>query len=224
MMGTGIAAGRSFHGDGMGEPIALDRAALANCAPQAEDAALMAAVRAGERDAFATLVERHKDTVVNYLTRLTADRDRAEDLAQETFIRLWRAPHYDEQGKLLPFLFRIATNLVRTEERRARRWRLIAAVLPHVPTPAAVPAHGTDPAAAAERREVRGRLVRAIAALPLNYRVPLVLRDVEDMSYDEIAAALGCPEGTVKSRINRARTLLREQLGACRGPGDGGAP
>jgi RNA polymerase sigma-70 factor (ECF subfamily) len=208
----------------MGEPIALDRAALANCAPQADDAALMAAVRAGERDAFATLVERHKDAVVNYLTRLTADRDRAEDLAQETFIRLWRAPRYDEQGKLLPFLFRIATNLVRTEERRARRWRLIAAVLPHAAAPAAVPAPAADPVAAMERRDLRGRLVRAIAALPMNYRVPLVLRDVEDMSYDEIAAALGCPEGTVKSRINRARTLLREQLGPHCITGDRGAP
>jgi RNA polymerase sigma-70 factor (ECF subfamily) len=208
----------------MGEPIALDRAALANCTPQADDAALMAGVRAGERDAFATLVERHKDAVVNYLTRLTADRDRAEDLAQETFIRLWRAPRYDEQGKLLPFLFRIATNLVRTEERRARRWRLIAAVLPHLAPSAAVPAPLADPAATVERRELRERLVRAIAALPLNYRVPLVLRDVEDLSYDEIAAALGCPEGTVKSRINRARALLREQLAPACAPGDGGAP
>jgi RNA polymerase sigma-70 factor (ECF subfamily) len=208
----------------MGEPIVLDRAALVNGLAQADDAALMAAVRAGERDAFARLVERHKDAVVNYLTRLTADRDRAEDLAQETFIRLWRAPRYDEQGKLLPFLFRIATNLVRTEERRARRWRLIAAVLPHGLAPAAVPAPASDPAAQAERRELRGRLVRAIAALPLNYRVPLVLRDVEDLSYDEIAAALGCPEGTVKSRINRARALLREQLAPACAPGDGGAP
>jgi len=208
----------------MGEPIALDRAALASWTPQADDAALMAAVRAGERDAFASLVERHKDAVVNYLTRLTADRDRAEDLAQETFLRLWRAPRYDEQGKLLPFLFRIATNLVRTEERRARRWRLIAAVLPHLAPSAAAPAPPGDPAAAVERRELRERLVRAIAALPLNYRVPLVLRDVEDMSYEEIAAALGCPEGTVKSRINRARTLLREQFGPRRGSGDGGVP
>ncbi|MCU0230401.1 MAG: sigma-70 family RNA polymerase sigma factor [Acidobacteria bacterium] len=206
----------------MGEPIVLERAALADGAVRADDAALMAAVRAGEREAFARLVERHKDAVVNYLTRLTADRDRAEDLAQETFLRLWRAPRYDEQGKLLPFLFRIATNLVRTEERRARRWRLIAAVLPHALAPAAVPAPSADPAAHAERHELRGRLVRAIAALPLTYRVPLVMRDVEELSYDEIAAALGCPEGTVKSRINRARTLLREQLAPARGPGDGG--
>lgn len=208
----------------MGEPIALDRAALAGSQPRGDDAALMAAVRAGGRDAFAALVERHKDAVVNYLTRLTADRDRAEDLAQETFLRLWRAPRYDEQGKLLPFLFRIATNLVRTEERRARRWRLIASVLPHAGAPAVVAAPPADPAAEIARRELRGQLVRAIAGLPLNYRVPLVMRDVEDLSYEEIAATLGCPEGTVKSRINRARALLREQLGPRGLPGDGGAP
>ncbi len=208
----------------MGEPIALGRAALADFTTRADDAALMAAARAGEREAFATLVERHKDAVVNYLTRLTADRDRAEDLAQETFIRLWRAPRYDEQGKLLPFLFRIATNLVRTEERRARRWRLIAAVLPHAQAAAAARAPAPDPVAAMERLELRGQLVRAIAGLPFAYRVPLVMRDVEDLSYEEIAAALGCPEGTVKSRISRARTLLREQLAPCRAAGDGGAP
>jgi RNA polymerase sigma-70 factor (ECF subfamily) len=208
----------------MGEPIALGRAALADFTTRADDAALMAAARAGEREAFATLVERHKDAVVNYLTRLTADRDRAEDLAQETFIRLWRAPRYDEQGKLLPFLFRIATNLVRTEERRARRWRLIAAVLPHAQAAAAARSPAPDPVAAMERLELRGQLVRAIAGLPFDYRVPLVMRDVEDLSYEEIAAALGCPEGTVKSRISRARTLLREQLAPCREAGDGGAP
>ncbi len=208
----------------MGEPIALDRTAQAGFTTRADDAALMAAVRAGEREAFASLVDRHKDAVVNYLTRLTANRDRAEDLAQETFIRLWRAPRYDEQGKLLPFLFRIATNLVRTEERRARRWRLIAAVLPHALATAGARSPASDPIAALERRELREQLVLAIAELPLRYRVPLVLRDVEDLSYEEIAAALGCPEGTVKSRINRARTLLREQLAPSRGAGDGGAP
>lgn len=202
----------------MGEPIVLDRSDPAGWAARGEDAALMARVRTGSREAFAAVVERHKDAVVNYLTRLTGDRDRAEDLAQETFVRLWQAPRYDEQGKLLPFLFRIATNLVRTEERRARRWRLLVPLLPHAGTAVAGVAPA-DPARAVLRRELRERLLQEIATLPVAFRAPLVLRDVEELSYDEIAAALGCPEGTVKSRINRARALLRERLQSYRNGG-----
>ena len=86
----------------------------------------MARVREGDREGFADLVDRHKDAVVNYLARLTGDRDRAEDLAQETFLRLFRsAGDYTEQGYLRAFLFRIATNLVRSEERREKRLRLL---------------------------------------------------------------------------------------------------
>src|SRR3954469_16440118 len=98
---------------------------------QSSDAELMARVREGDREAFTDLVERHKDAAVTYLVRLTADRDRAEDLAQETFLRLFRsAGEYVEQGYLRAFLFRIATNLVRSEERRARRRGLPLPVFP----------------------------------------------------------------------------------------------
>jgi RNA polymerase sigma-70 factor (ECF subfamily) len=79
------------------------------------DAELMVRVREGDREAFAELVERHKDAVVSYLARLTADPDRAEDLGQETFLRLFRAAgSYSEQGYLRAYLLRIGTNLVRS--------------------------------------------------------------------------------------------------------------
>ncbi len=91
------------------------------------DASLMERLRSGDREAFARLVDRHKDAVVSYLARLSGNRDRAEDLAQETFLRLYRsAPGYVERGYLRAFLFRIATNLLRSEERRERRLRLLA--------------------------------------------------------------------------------------------------
>src|SRR5690242_12439952 len=94
------------------------------------DAELMTCLRSGDREAFAQLVDRHKDAVVGYLARLTGSRDRAEDLAQETFLRLYRAaPGYVERGYLRAFLFRIATNLLRSEERRERRMRLLAPFL-----------------------------------------------------------------------------------------------
>ena len=91
------------------------------------DAELMTRVRSGDREAFAQLVDRHKDGLVNYLTGLTHSRDRAEELAQESFLRLYQhSARYREQGQFVPFLFRIATNLLRSEERRARRWRLLS--------------------------------------------------------------------------------------------------
>ncbi len=133
------------------------------------DAELMARVREGDREAFADLVDRHKDAVVTYLARLTACRDRAEDLAQEAFLRLFKAAaDYVEQGFLRAFLFRIATNLVRSEERRAQRQRLLAPFLPRQ-------THA-EPAAASGmlRRELHREVAAALAQLPLRYRVPLV--------------------------------------------------
>jgi RNA polymerase sigma-70 factor (ECF subfamily) len=171
------------------------------------DGELMTRTREGDPDAFAVLVDRYKNPLVNYLTHLTSSRDRAEDLAQESFIRLFaRSDRYRDQGKLSPYLFRIATNLLRSEHRRARRWdriapRLIAAVRDVVP-----------PTAALFENEIRRKVRRALADLPLTYRGAVVLREIEGWSYAEIARAIGCAEGTVKSRICRGREMLRQSL------------
>jgi len=172
------------------------------------DAELMSRVSCGDREAFAQLVDRHKNGLVNYLTRLTRSRDRAEELAQESFLRLYQhSARYQEQGQLVPFLFRIATNLLRSEERRARRWRLLSLKFS---------SNGRDPRPSPQGRllkeEATEHVVRALAELPLKYRSPLVLREMEGWSYQDIAATLGCGEGTVKSRIHRGRTRLRRLL------------
>ena len=172
------------------------------------DAKLMTRVRSGDREAFAQLVDRHKDGLVNYLTSLTRSRDRAEELAQESFLRLYQhSVRYREQGQFVPFLFRIATNLLRSEERRARRWRLLSMKFSsngHDP--------GPTPQARLLKKEASEHVTRALAELPLKYRSPLVLREIEGWSYRDIASALGYGEGTVKSRINRGRTRLRHLL------------
>lgn len=171
------------------------------------DAGLMVRLRTGDRDAFTDLVERHKDAVVNYLTRLTGNRDRAEDLAQETFLRLFRsAGSYSEQGLLRAYLFRIATNLVRSEERRERRLRLLLPFLGHRKH-----AEPTAPSGLL-RQELHREVASAVAQLPLRYRVPLVLHEIEGWPYADIARELGCREGTVKSRIHRGRQHLKERL------------
>jgi len=171
------------------------------------DAELMARVREGDRDAFADLVDRHKDAVVSYLTRLTGNRDRAEDLGQETFLRLFRsAREYTEQGYLRAYLYRIATNLVRSEERRERRQRLVMPFFPRE--------EHAEPAAPSGllRRELHREVTAAVAKLPLRYRVPLVLHEIEGWSYVDIAQEIGCREGTVKSRVHRGRQQLKAKL------------
>jgi RNA polymerase sigma-70 factor (ECF subfamily) len=173
------------------------------------DAELMARTRQGDAGAFASLVDRYKDPLVNSLTRLAGSKDRAEDLAQETFLRLYQnAARYSEQGKLLPFLFQIAINLLRTEERRRRRWRVLLPFVSHDPT-------GFDSQRQERdllRSEVQTQVSAAIAQLPLSYREPLVLHEIEGLPYDQIAMICGIPEGTVKSRISRGRERLRSHL------------
>ena len=173
-----------------------------------DDATLMSRVRSGDRDAFGQLVDRHKDALVNYLTGLTRSRDRAEELAQESFLRLYQSlARYREQGQFVPFLFRIATNLLRSEERRARRFRILSMKFfsnGHDPRP--------TPQAELLQAEAGERVAEALAELPLKYRSPITLREIEGWSYREIASALRCQEGTVKSRINRGRERLRRLL------------
>jgi len=171
-----------------------------------DDSRLFARAREGDGGALACLVDRHKDALVNYLTKLSGCRENAEDFAQDTFLRLLeRSAGYVEQGQLKPYMYRIATNLVRSAQRREQRWRLLR--------PKLASSNGIGSEAqqqlAIERRELGKLLIRSLERVPLRYRVPLVLRDVEDWSYADIASLLQCKAGTVKSRIHRGRQALR---------------
>lgn len=172
------------------------------------DAELMARVSAADAEAFAGIVERYKDSLVNYLTHMTGSRDRAEEHAQAAFVRLYEnASRYREEGKLAPYLFRIATNLVRTEAMR-NRFRQLALLRFWNRDETS----NDSPLRDLQRRELQREVVDALAALPPVYRAAVVLREVEGWSYQEIASTLGCSEGTVKSRIARGREQLRKRL------------
>jgi RNA polymerase sigma-70 factor (ECF subfamily) len=172
------------------------------------DDALMQAVRDGDENAFGEIVDRYKDSLVNYLTHLVRSRDRAEEIAQDAFVRLYRsAANYRERERLGPYLFRIATNLTVSEIRRERRWSLLlprynASTTPNIPSPDANLI--TD--------EIQRQVAAALEKLPVKYRAPLVLFEIEEWSYEEIATTLSLPNGTVKSRISRARELMRKHL------------
>ena len=171
------------------------------------DGQLLAEARSGDTAAFAELIDRHKNAVVNYLTKLTGSRDEAEDFAQEAFLRLYeRAKNYDERGYFKAYLYRIATNLVRSAERRKRRWRVVHSLI-------STNGHHEPAQQSRVLRSESGQRVRqAVQQLPMHYRVPLVLYTVDEWPYRRIAEFLGCQEGTVKSRIHRGRNLIREQM------------
>lgn len=179
------------------------------------------AARAGERAemaAFTRVVDRYKDPIVNYVTRLVGERSRAEDVAQETFVRFYRhRDRYREEGALQAYLFRIATNLVRSQERRKKRWRLLEPIFSRggeshdgVHTADRPPVR--DPESRTLASEEHRVVTRAIAGLDLPFRAPLVLREIEGLSYREIADTLEIAEGTVKSRLHRAREMLKDAL------------
>ncbi len=178
-------------------------------AAEAADATLMRRVVAGDGEAFRVLVLRYQNPLVNYLTRLTRCRDRGQELAQEAFVRLYERRHqYRETGQLAAYLYRIATNLVRSEERRRRRFSLL---LPKVRAASAAASEAPQERASLANEAVE-QVTLGLASLPLRYRAPLVLREIEGLAYREIAAVLRTNEGTIKSRINRGKRLLRRAL------------
>lgn len=176
---------------------------------EVSDSELFQRARTGDRAAFGELVDRHKDSLVNYLTRLCGNSEQAEDLAQESFLRLYqRGNQYREQGKLQAYLFRIATNLFHSQIRREQRWLRLRSLF--------LAANGHQPEPPQQSRLLQGelgeQLATALLRVPIRYRTPLVLAFVEGWSHREIAAAMECQEGTVKSRIHRGRKLLRAEL------------
>ena len=185
----------------------------------ATDHALLEGTLAGDEDAFAELVGRYRNQITSYIYRIINDYDGAVDLAQETFMRVYRAAgRYQTTHAFSTYIYRIATNLAISELRKRKRRRLVSltGLLTSADGEEMIDFNPPDEQPLqdvvlvdAERRAV---VKRAISTLPDRYRAPLVLRDVEGKSYDEIAAILGTSEGTVKSRINRARNFLRDKM------------
>ena len=186
------------------------------------DHGLLEAARTGDEAAFAELVRRYRNQITNYVYRMTNDYDLAVDLAQETFLRVYRAAdRYQTSYAFSTYIYRIATNLAISELRRRKRRRLVSLTGFFGEREQGGEATELDPAdvrplqdASLVSEERRAAVARAIATLPEKYRAPLVLRDIEERSYDEIAGILDLSEGTVKSRISRARSFLRDKLQA----------
>lgn len=175
---------------------------------QVDDRILLQAAKDGDVDAFAVLVRRHQGAVYRIALRMLGSEADAQDAAQETFVRAWRAlGRFRHDSAVSTWLYRIVTR---------RCLDLIAARRPAVALDGGELAAGGDPAETAERRERLRAVTRAIAALPGDQRAALVLREFEGLSYEEVAHVLSISVGAVKSRIHRARLGVLKQMGPWR--------
>jgi len=166
---------------------------------------IIAQAQQGDRRAFGELVRRHRKGVVNVVYRLCGNANLAEDAAQEAFIRAWQhLPSYRPRSPFRNWVYRIATNAARDVLRRERETVDVDAI--------SVPASNGNPEAALETTERSRTVQQAVLALPPASREVLVLREYENLSYQEIADTLNIPIGTVMSRLNYARGKLRQSL------------
>jgi len=177
----------------------------------------MGRVAEGDERAFTELVRRFQGRVINLVSRVLNDREVSDDLAQEVFVRVYvHRRNYRRGSKFSTWLFTIAANLAKNEiRRRVRRknWFSLDALQEMVNDSAiqlADPKEGQD--VELQREQLKQAIGKAIATVPEKYRVALVLRDLEGFPYEEIGEMLKIPGGTVRSRINRARGILKRKL------------
>jgi RNA polymerase sigma-70 factor (ECF subfamily) len=167
---------------------------------------LMYKIQAGDMVAFNKMALKYKDRLMNVIFRMVNSTEEAEDIVQDTFLRVYlHRDSFDFQHCFSTWIYTIALNLARNELRKRKRFKFLdifdlqgkeseIAVEPKLPS------------------NLAGAIEKALATLPEKYKMAFVLRDVQELAYDEIAKIMNIPLGTVKSRVNRARAMLREKL------------
>ncbi len=196
------------------------------------DADVVALAQAGREPAFRELIRRYERPVFSLIFRMVRDRELAEDLAQDTFIKvLNHIERYRPEFKLSSWLFKIANNVAIDHLRRRQLDTISMEGSPHATTADLAEATSFElatqdetPLQELEARELGSEIERAISQLRPEYRACILLRHVEDKSYEEIAATLDLPLGTVKTYIHRARHELRKLLEHVREGGFGPSP
>jgi RNA polymerase sigma-70 factor, ECF subfamily len=182
------------------------------------NAELVAAHLAGDTGAFQELVLRYRGRLVGFVARMIGDRERAEDLVQEAFIRVHRHLHrFDPTRKFSTWIYTIASNLARNERRNRSRSPLVYGesdrlVAGGEPRALQFPDHRSRPDEMYAGRHLREMVDRTVAGLAPHHREVFVLRELEGRSYEEIASLTHCNLGTVKSRLNRARHAFAERI------------
>jgi RNA polymerase sigma-70 factor (ECF subfamily) len=186
-------------------------AVRSNALGELDDSGLVASFLAGEKRAFTELMGRYQTRLLNFIYRTIGDRERAEDLVQETFVRVYRHLHrFDQTKKFSTWVYTIASNLAKNELRNRSRNPLV--LFQTIKTnwesdhrPLEWEDNTYRPDDLYRKRHLKETIDRAVTQLPEHHRVVFVLRELEGKTYEEIAEITGVNLGTVKSRLNRAR-------------------
>jgi len=195
------------------EPLRLKKLDLA----ELSDEDVMERCAMGSEAAFRALVQRYRTRIMNLVCRFINDRDRAEEISQEVFLRVFRnRERYRKSGKFSTWIFTIAVNLTKNEIRSRVRHRgtfsLDAMDEESGGQGVSFPDSKPLPDEDLNASEIGRKVAEALHKIPARYREAVVLRDVEGLSYEEVGQILHIPGGTVRSRINRARLMLKERL------------
>lgn len=183
------------------------------------DEELIRRFQAGDESAFEEIVHRYKNRLMNFAYRFVLDRQEAEDIVQDTFLKVYQNRYaYKEIAKFSTWIYTITANLAKTVLRKQRNRKLFFfSRLGPEDKDMEFPSHERDAQSKIEGKFDERAIQRAIIKLPEHFRTAIILRDIQELSYEEISNIINAPLGTVKSRINRARLKLQEELEEMRG-------
>ena len=178
------------------------------------DEQLIARFQSGDERAYIELVNRYRDRLINFVYPFLGDFEQAEDVVQETMLKLYEKKHYyREIAKFSTWIYTIARNLANTELRKKKRRKTTyISRMTKDDRQYDIPAVQADLNQNLQNEFIRERIHAAIKELPEHFKTVIILRDIQELSYDDISNIVGVPLGTVKSRINRARLQLQAEL------------
>jgi len=178
------------------------------------DERLMSLFQAGDENAYVVLVNRYKDKLINFIYHYLKDSESAEDVVQETMIKLYQKKHYyKEIAKFSTWLYTIAKNLANTELRkRKNRKTTLLSQFSNDDKTYEIPSDDLEIGQQVQTDVVNEIIKDAVNQLSEKFKIVIILRDIQEISYEEISGIIGVPIGTVKSRINRARLQLQVEL------------
>ena len=201
------------------QPVVSARATDRQALYELEDGGVVQRHLSGDPQAFGALVDRYQPRLLNFINRIIGDRERAEDLVQEVFIRVFRHLHrFDQTKKFSTWIYTIASNLAKNELRNRSRNPLVQFPTTRKsweagPRPLQFEDSTARPDDLYRARHLADSVQQCVGRLPEHHRDVFVLRELEGKSYQEIAQITGCNLGTVKSRLNRARNNFAQLIG-----------
>ena len=186
---------------------------LAKSMDRDSDEALVRRARDGDYAAFERLYERHRTLVYRFAYQMASRRDDAEDIVQEAFVRAYQnLDRYRDEAKFTTWLLRIVTNLCTDQARMIQRRGALEQQEATGSLTWMTTVENEDPIHNLELEGLRESIRRALAALPVHHRTVIILRDIEEREYPDIAAILGCTIGGAKLRVLRARRALKDRI------------